>query len=73
MTSLAPPQAALSSVSRYSRTDPAGPGEIVPVDRFRSVRGALLVGVGPDQARVDREALATNQPFVDAAPDGRLE
>lgn len=38
----------------------ARPGEIVPVDRRGSVRRALRVGIGLDQAGVDREALAAD-------------
>ena len=51
----------------------AGLGHRLPVDRFRPFRRALLVGVGPDQAGVDREAFAADQPFLDAAPHRRLE
>ena len=52
---------------------PAGPGKIVPVDGLRSFRRALLVRIGPDQAGINREALASDEPFVDAALDGGLE
>jgi hypothetical protein len=48
-------------------------GEIVPIDRLRPFGGTLAVGVGPDQAGVDREAFAADKPLVDAALDRRLE
>jgi len=48
-------------------------GEIVPVDRLGSFRGALLVRIGLDQAGIDREAFPTHEPLRDAAPDRRLE
>ena len=49
------------------------PGEIVPIDRLGGFCRPLLVGVGLDQAGIDREAFAADQPFRDATPDGRLE
>jgi hypothetical protein len=52
---------------------PAGSGELVPIDRLRPIRRALPAGVGMDQAGIDREALATDERRLDAAPDGRLE
>lgn len=33
----------------------------------------LAIGVGPDQAGIDREAFAADGPFRDAAPNRRLE
>ena len=33
----------------------------------------MLVRIGPDQAGIDREAFAADQPLRDAAPHGRLE
>jgi len=42
-------------------------------DIFRTLGGALLVGIGFDQAGVDGEPVPTNQPFHHAAPDHRLE
>ena len=60
-------------MSRYSRTDRRVGRDRVPVDLLRPFRRALPVGVGPDQAGIDREALAADQPFLDAAPDRRLE
>jgi hypothetical protein len=51
----------------------ARPGEIVPIDRLGRFRRALLVGVGPDQAGIDRKAFAADEPFRDAAPNRRLE
>ena len=50
-----------------------GLGHRLPVDRLRPFRRALLVGVGPDQAGIDREAFAADQPFLDAAAHRRLE
>jgi hypothetical protein len=69
LTSLAAPQAASSSVSRYSLTE----RRVAAVDFFRPFRGTLLVRVRPDQAGIGREALATDKPFSHAAPYCRLE
>lgn len=51
----------------------AGPGEIVPVDRLGGFGRTLLVGIGLDQAGIDRKAFAADQPLRDAALHGRLE
>lgn len=42
-------------------------------ERYSIVQESLLVGVGLDQAGIDREAVAADEPLRDAAPDGRLE
>ena len=63
LTSLAAPQAASSSVSRYSLTErrvAAIASQSTSSDAFR---GALLVRVRLDQAGVGREALAADQPW----------
>jgi len=52
---------------------PPGLGHGFPVDGLRPFRRALPVGVGPDQAGIDGEALTANQSFFDAAPHCRLE
>ena len=44
------------------------PGEIVPVHGLGGLCRALLVRVGPDQAGIDGEAFAADQPLRDAAP-----
>lgn len=49
------------------------PGEIVPIDRLGGFGRALFFGIGPDQAGIDREALAADEPLGDAAPNRRLE
>ena len=73
LTSLAAPQAASSSVSRYSLTERRVRRHCLPVDLFRSFHGTLLVRVRLDQAGVSREAVATDKPFSHAAPHCRLE
>src|SRR4029453_12132434 len=44
-------------------------GERWPIHGLRAGNRTLLVGVGRNQAGVDREALAANQAFLDATAD----
>ena len=53
--SLAAPQAASSRVSRYSRTDRRVLAMASPVNVIRPGRRALLVGIGSNQAGIDRK------------------
>jgi hypothetical protein len=48
-------------------------GHRLPVDRLRPFSRALPVGIGPDQARIDRKAFAADQSFLDTAAHRRLE
>src|SRR6476620_10979499 len=67
--SLAAPQAASSRVSRYSRTD----RRVLAMASHRPGRRALLVGIGSNQAGIDRKGSPVDQPLGDAAPDHGLE
>ncbi len=66
VTGVDPPNAASSSISRYSAT-----ARLMASDGRPS--RTLAVDIGADQAGIDREALGTDQPFGHAALDGQLE
>src|SRR5262245_2978306 len=51
----------------------ARPGDGFPVDVIRSSDGALLVGIGGNQAGIDRKGRSVDQPFCHAALDYSLE
>src|SRR5438046_2723521 len=51
----------------------ARPGDGLPVDIIRPGSRALLVGIGSNQAGIDRKGSPVDQPFGDAAPDHSLE
>src|SRR6266436_5807763 len=69
--SLAAPQAASSRVSRYSRTD----RRVLAMasQSTSSDPTAELVGIGGNQAGIDRKGSPVDQPFGPAAPDHGLE
>ena len=49
------------------------PGDGLPVNIVRPGGRALLVGIGGNQAGIDRKSGSLDQPFCQAAPDHRLE
>src|SRR2546430_9876661 len=51
----------------------ARPGDGLPVDIIRPGSRALLVGIGSNQAGIERKGSPVDQPFGDAAPDHSLE
>ena len=73
VTGEAAPNAASSSVARYSRA--ARPAFSLISSGFQSLarNRALLVGVGGNQAGVDRKPVGADQPFCHAALDDGLE
>ena len=73
VTGEAAPNAASSSVARYSRA--ARPAFVPDLLGFQSslANRALLVGVGGDQAGIDREAIGANQALRHAASNDGLE
>jgi len=52
---------------------PARPGYGLPVNIVRPGSRALLVGIGGNQAGIDRKSGPVDQPFRHAAPDHGLE
>ena len=51
----------------------ARPGESFPVDVVRSGDGALLIGIGGNQAGIDSKGGSVDQPFCHATLDYSLE
>ncbi len=51
----------------------ARPGDGLPVNILRPDSRALLVGIGGNQAGIDRKGSPVDQPFGHAAPDHGLE
>lgn len=74
LPSLAEPQAAASSVARYSQTDRRVAAIAAQSTSSDPCRGTLLVRAGFDQAGIGSEAVATDKSFSDAAaPHTRLK
>jgi hypothetical protein len=48
-------------------------GDGLPVNIIRPSSGTLLVGIGGNQAGIDRKSGPLDQPFCHAAPDHGLE
>src|SRR5438045_7615861 len=73
LASLAAPQSASSSVSRYSLTERRVAAIASQSTSSDPSAERCLFDVRPDQAGIGREALATDKPFSHAAPYCRLE
>src|SRR3954462_8702640 len=71
--SLAAPQAASSRVSRYSRTDRRVLAMASQSTSSDPGGRALLIGIGGNQAGIDRKGSPVDQSFGHAAPDHGFE